>query len=65
MTIFKQLKQAFAAFIETCKALTDASREQTKAVTALQTALKGVEQHTKYLAHSERQRNEREGRGHV
>lgn len=65
MKVFKQLKAGLQHFIETCKALTEASREQTKAVTALQNTIAAVEQHTKYLAHSERQRNQREGRNHV
>ena len=63
MSILKQVKQAFTTFIKTCNVLTEASREQTKAVTALQNTIAAVEQHTKYLAHSERHRNQREGRG--
>jgi hypothetical protein len=67
--MFTKLKQAFAAFIETCKALTEATDRNTEAVRAMHQELlspiKGVEKHTEYLATSEEHRLRREGRPHV
>lgn len=60
-----KLKQAFQSFIEACRALTEASREQTRTIAELHNTITKVETHTRYLAHSERQRNQREGRSHV
>ena len=63
--MFKQIKQAFAAFIETCKALTEASRTQTQSIAALHADVKKLEQHASYLATSEEHRLIREGKKHV
>ncbi len=64
MNFFTKSKQAFTSFIDTCKALTEASRAQTTSITALHSDLKKLEQHAKYLATAERQRLQREGRPH-
>jgi methyl-accepting chemotaxis protein len=65
MKLFAKLREAFATFIETHRDLAESVRENTKAVKELQTTITSIEQHAKYLAHSEKQRNTREGRSHV
>jgi|HubBroStandDraft_6_1064221.scaffolds.fasta_scaffold574424_2 hypothetical protein len=77
--MFRQLKQAISnalaapgRFIEACNTLTEATRQQTKALGVISCdavlhhqesvqAIAGVEKHLKYLAASERNNNQRAG----
>jgi hypothetical protein len=76
MKIITFIKNVFAMpgkFIEACNALTEATRQHTEALGVLSAdavvhhqesvqAIAAVEKHVKYIAHSERHRNQREGR---
>ncbi len=64
-TFVKQIKQAFIiTFVETCKALTEATREHTAAIRAMHSTIEAVAKHTKYAADSQRRELQRRGQTH-
>jgi hypothetical protein len=77
--MFKQIKQAFAVFIETCKALTEALRENTASLREQTAALRTynaasaahtsnldtIAKHTEYLATAQSHSLQRAGQRHI